>query len=236
MGETRAVVLLSGGLDSATTLAWAKARGWRCWALTVDYGQRHAAELACAGAQAEAQGVEAHRVVKLEFDFGESSVLTRREAAVPNATDPADIGGTIPPTYVPARNTILLSLALAWAEILRADAILLGANAVDYSGYPDCRPEYLAAYERMALLATKHGLENGGPRLATPLIDSKKSEIIRLSSDLGVDLGRTFSCYDPSPDGRPCTRCEACVLRARGFEEAGLADPLLRPLSEERSE
>ena len=225
MGDRRAVVLLSGGLDSATTLGWAKREGYLCYALSVDYGQRHVCELELARLQARSQGVEEHRVVSLAFDFQGASSLTDATQKVPNPVDEQGIGGEIPSTYVPARNTLLLSMALAWAEILAADAILIGANAVDYSGYPDCRPEFLEAFEVMAQLATKMGLEEGRPRVLSPLLTMKKHEIIELSATLAVDLGDTISCYDPDRNGRPCGRCESCLLRARGFAAAGRKDP-----------
>ena len=228
MSERRAVVLLSGGLDSATTLAWAKREGYLCYALSVDYGQRHLRELELARLQARSQSVVEHRVVSLAFDFQGASTLTDATQKVPNPVDEQNIGGEIPSTYVPARNTLLLSMALAWAEILGAEAILIGANAVDYSGYPDCRPEFLEAFEVMAQLATKMGLEDGRPKILSPLLAMKKHEIIELSVVLGVDLASTLSCYDPDAGGRPCNRCESCLLRARGFAAAGQKDPSLK--------
>ena len=217
----RAVVLLSGGLDSATTLAIAREQGFACYCLSIDYGQRHRAELAAAARVAAAQGAAEHRVVKLDLtDFG-GSALTDKNIAVP--VDGVQPG--IPVTYVPARNTIMLSLALAWAEVLGAQDIFFGANAVDYSGYPDCRPEYMRAFETMANLATKAAVEGKRLTLHTPIIDLSKAEIIKRGSALGVDYALTVSCYQASDDGRACGRCDSCRLRRGGFEAAGLPDP-----------
>lgn len=221
----RAVVLLSGGLDSATALAIARAEGFECHALTVDYGQRHAVEREAAGRVAKALGAREHLVIQVDLRRFGGSALTA-DIAVPKGRAPAAMAG-IPVTYVPARNTVFLSLALAWAETLGAEDLFIGVNALDYSGYPDCRPEYIAAFERMANLATKAGVEGRSRfRVHAPLIALGKAEIVRRAHDLGVDLGLTWSCYDPQPGPRPCGACDACVLRRKGFEEAGLADPL----------
>ena len=217
----RAVVLLSGGLDSATAAAMAKREGWELFALTLKYGQVHQAELRAARRVAESLGVSRH--VELEVDlkaFGGSSLTG--EGTIPKD----DLGHAgIPSTYVPARNTVFLSLALAWAEVLDAERIVIGVNAVDYSGYPDCRPEFIAAFEYLASLATKAGVEGRPLRLFTPLQHLTKAGIIRLGKELGVDYSLTHSCYDPGPDDRPCGHCDSCLLRARGFAEAGVQDP-----------
>jgi len=217
----RAVVLLSGGLDSATAAAMAKREGCELFALTMKYGQVHQAELQAARRVAEALGVSRH--VELEVDlkaFGGSSLVG--EGSIPK--DDLDAPG-IPSTYVPARNTVFLSLALAWAEVLDAERIVIGVNALDYSGYPDCRPEFIAAFEYLASLATKAGVEGRPLRLYAPLQHLTKAGIIRLGTELGVDYSLTHSCYDPRPDGRPCGHCDSCLLRARGFAEAGVPDP-----------
>lgn len=217
-----AVCLLSGGLDSSACLAAARREGFRCYALTIDYGQRHRAELEAAARVARSLGAEAHRVLRLDLRAFGGSALTAEIAVPKDALAPG-----IPVTYVPARNTIFLSLALAWAETLGAEDIFLGVNAVDYSGYPDCRPEFLRAYEEMANLATKAGVEGRQRlRLRAPLLELSKAEIVRLAVELGVDLSLTHSCYDPLAGGRPCGHCDACLLRRRGFAEAGVADPL----------
>jgi 7-cyano-7-deazaguanine synthase len=220
-------VLLSGGLDSTTTLAVAKAEGFAPYAMSFRYGQRHAVELESARRVARALGVAGHVVVDIDLRAFGGSALTA-DLAVPKGRSTAEMGEGIPVTYVPARNTIFLSFALAWAEVLGAQDVYLGVNALDYSGYPDCRPEYLAAYEAMANLATKSGVE-GRQRLHihAPLIALSKAEIIRRGLALGVDYGLTSSCYDPGPDGRPCGACDSCQLRARGFAAAGVPDPLL---------
>ncbi|OGA41902.1 MAG: 7-cyano-7-deazaguanine synthase QueC [Betaproteobacteria bacterium RIFCSPLOWO2_12_FULL_62_13] len=215
-----AVVLLSGGLDSATTLAIARSLGFDCHCLTVDYGQRHRAELGAAGRVARALGASAQRVVKLDLATFGGSALTDSSIAVPEA--PAQ---GIPVTYVPARNTIMLSLALAWAEVLGAQDIFFGANAIDYSGYPDCRPEYMRAFETMANLATKAAVEGKRLTLHTPIIAFTKAEIVRRGMALGVDYALTVSCYQASEQGLACGRCDACRLRRAGFEAAGIADP-----------
>ena len=222
-----AVVLLSGGLDSATVLAIAKADGFRTYALTLAYGQRHAAEIAAAKRIAERNGVERHVVLDLDLTVFGGSALTAG-IAVPKGRTRAAMEASIPVTYVPARNTIFLSLALAFAETLGALDIFIGVNAVDYSGYPDCRPEYIRAFEAMARLATKSAVESGkGVRLHAPLISLSKAEIIRRGLRLGVDFGATVSCYDPGPRGEPCRACDACGIRAEGFAEAGLGDPAI---------
>ena len=215
-----AVVLLSGGLDSATVLAIAREDGWRCHALSVDYGQRHRAELVAAARIAAALGAEEHRVARIDLAMFGGSALTDPAIAVPSQPTQG-----IPVTYVPARNTIFLSLALAYAEVSDADAIFTGVNAVDYSGYPDCRPEYLVAYERMANLATRRAVEGAPIRLLAPIVRMGKGEIIERGVALGVDYALTVSCYSADDDGRACGRCEACRLRREGFAVAGLADP-----------
>jgi 7-cyano-7-deazaguanine synthase len=221
----KAVLLLSGGLDSYTAGAIAARDGWELYALTVRYGQRHARELGAARAVAAALGVRAH--VEIDVDlarFGGSALTGAMEVPKDRVFD----AGGIPSTYVPARNTVFLALALAWAEALGARDIVIGVNALDYSGYPDCRPEYIAAFEHLAALATKAGAEGARFRIHTPLIQLSKAEIIRRGLAFGLDYGLTHSCYDPGPDGRPCGGCDSCVLRARGFAEAGASDPLLR--------
>ena len=226
-GLPRAVVLLSGGLDSATALAVAKAEGFAPYAMSFRYGQRHAVELDSARRVAQAQGVAGHVVVDIDLRAIGGSALTA-DLPVPKGRSPGERGEGIPVTYVPARNTIFLSFALAWAEVLGAADLYIGVNALDYSGYPDCRPEYVAAFEAMASLATKAGVE-GRQRLTVhaPLLALTKADIIRKGHSLGVDYGLTSSCYDPGPDGRPCGACDSCLLRAKGFAEAGVADPLL---------
>lgn len=217
-----AVCLLSGGLDSSTCLAVARRNGFRCYALTIDYGQRHRTELDAAARVAASLGVAAHQVIRLDLRAFGGSALTA-DIAVPKDS----LAPGIPVTYVPARNTIFLSLALAWAETLGAQDIFLGVNAIDYSGYPDCRPEFLRAYEEMANLATKAGVEGRQRlRIQAPLLELSKAQIVRLAVDLGLDLALTHSCYDPVEGGRPCGHCDSCLLRRRGFAEAGLADPL----------
>lgn len=226
---TRAVVLLSGGLDSATTLAVARAEGFETYALSVRYGQRHEAELAAAARVAAALGASRHLVVDVDLGAIGGSALTG-ELEVPKDVPLAEIGAEIPVTYVPARNTVFLSLALGWAEVLEAEDVFLGVTAVDYSGYPDCRPEYIQAFETMANLATKAAVADGRRlRIQTPLIDLDKAAIVRLGTGLGVDYGLTSSCYDPAADGSPCGRCDACLLRREGFRQAGLDDPLRYP-------
>ncbi len=219
-----AVVLLSGGLDSAVTLAIAKEMGFAPYAISFRYGQRHEVELECARVVAERAGVIEHCVVDVDLGAIGGSALTS-DLAVPKGRSPTDMSGSIPVTYVPARNTIFLSLALGWAEVLGARDIFIGVNAIDYSGYPDCRPEYVAAFENMASLATKAGVEGAGLKIHAPLITQSKAEIIRRGLDLGVDLGLTSTCYDPSPDGLACGQCDACRLRLAGFAEHGRPDP-----------
>lgn len=218
----KAVCLLSGGLDSSTCLALARRQGYDCHALSFDYGQRHRVELQAAARVAAALGAAAHRVIRIGT-FG-GSALTG-DAEVPKARSLEEIGRGIPATYVPARNTIFLSFALAWAEVLEAADIFIGVNALDYSGYPDCRPEYIEAFERMANLATKAGVEGHTRiRIHAPLISMTKADIVRLGHDLGLDFSLTHSCYDPDPQGRACGRCDSCLLRRKGFEEAGIED------------
>lgn len=224
---TKAVILLSGGLDSATTLAIAQAGGYAPYALSFRYGQRHQAELECAARIARATGVVEHLVLDIDLRRFGGSALTS-DLAVPKDRGLDVPEGDIPVTYVPARNSVFLSLALAWAEALGTGDIFIGVNALDYSGYPDCRPEYLAAYERMANLATRMGTEgHQAIILHTPLIRLTKARIIRKGLALGVDYALTSSCYDPGAEGHPCRRCDACQLRAKGFAEAGIPDPLL---------
>ncbi len=218
--DKKAVVLLSGGLDSATTLAIAHSEGRNCHCLTVDYGQRHKAELTAAARVAKALGAAGHRLIALDLTQFGGSALTDRSIAVPETP-----GEGIPVTYVPARNTIFLALALAWAEVLEAREIWFGANAVDYSGYPDCRPEYMRAFEALAGLATKAGVEGKGFKLQTPVITLSKAEIIRRGGELGVDYAQTVSCYQAGVQGEACGRCDACRLRSAGFAAAGVPDP-----------
>ena len=220
----RAVVLLSGGLDSYTAAAIVKSQGFTLLALTIGYGQRHARELESARAVARALGVGRHLELHVDLRAIGGSALTSDEAVPHNRR--LDAAG-IPSTYVPARNTIFLSLALGWAEVLGAYDIVAGVNALDYSGYPDCRPEFIAAFEQVANLGTRAGVEGARFRVHTPLIALGKSDIIRRGLELGLDYGLTHSCYDPAPAGRPCGTCDSCVLRARGFREAGVPDPLL---------
>jgi 7-cyano-7-deazaguanine synthase len=222
----RGVVLLSGGLDSATTLAIARANGDEVYALSIDYGQRHRRELECAAAQARLQGAVEHRTVKLDLRAIGGSALTGR-VDVPKDRSVDAMGHGIPITYVPARNTILLGLSLGYAEVVGAFDIYFGANAVDYSGYPDCRPEFLEQFERLANVATKAAVEGKGSfRLHAPLLRLSKAEIIQLGTRLGIDYGQTHSCYDPDAEGRACGRCDSCQLRLKGFAEAGLKDPI----------
>jgi 7-cyano-7-deazaguanine synthase len=220
----KAVCLLSGGLDSSTCLALAQREGYECYALSFDYGQRHRVELDAAARVAQALGAVRHVVAHIDLRQIGHSALTS-DAAVPKGRSAEDMSRGIPVTYVPARNTIFLSFALAWAEVLEAPHIFIGVNALDYSGYPDCRPEFIEAFARMANLATKAGVEGGlRVQIHTPLIALTKAEIVKLGRDLGLDFSLTHSCYDPSPDGRPCGQCDSCVLRRKGFEEAGIAD------------
>jgi len=220
----KAICLLSGGLDSATCLALARREGFACYALSFDYGQRHSVELEAAARVARSLGAERHQVVEIGLDKFGGSALTA-DIAVPKARSLEAMSEAIPLTYVPARNTIFLSLALAWAEVLESSDIFIGVNALDYSGYPDCRPEFIEAYERMANLATKAGVEGRTRlRIHTPLIRLSKAEIIRLAAELGVPFALTHSCYDPCPDGSPCGECDACLLRRKGFAEVGIED------------
>jgi 7-cyano-7-deazaguanine synthase len=225
MEQRPAVVLLSGGLDSATVLAVARRDGFRCHALTVAYGQRHAAELAAAAHVAAAGGAAEHRTVHLDLRGFGGSALTAG-ADIPKDRTPEEMSAGIPVTYVPARNTVFLALALAWAEVLGSFDLFMGVNVLDNPGYPDCRPEFLAAFGRLADLATRAGVEGRGRfHIHAPLVTLTKAEIIRLGASLGVDYALTHSCYDPTPDGAACGRCDACRLRRDGFRDAGVPDP-----------
>ena len=227
MSDQPAVILLSGGLDSTTVLAIAKSEGFRPYALSFRYGQRHEVELAAARRVADAMGAVGHVVADIDLRAFGGSALTA-DIDVPHHQSVEDLGEGIPVTYVPARNTIFLSFALAWAETLEASDVFIGVNALDYSGYPDCRPEYIAAYESMANLATKAGVEGRQHlRIHTPLIDLTKAQIIQRGVELGVDYGLTHSCYDPDGEGRPCGTCDSCLLRQKGFAEVGMEDPTL---------
>jgi 7-cyano-7-deazaguanine synthase len=220
-----AVVLVSGGVDSATVLAIAQDDGFDCYALSFDYGQRHRVELEAAAAVARALNAREHRIAHIDLRALGGSALTD-DIDVPKDRVVGEMTGDIPVTYVPARNTIFLSFALGWAEVLGAADIFIGVNAVDYSGYPDCRPEYVQAFETMANLATRLGVQGTRTRIHTPLIDLTKPQIIKLGTELGVDYSMTFSCYDPLPDtGQPCGHCDSCLIRAAGFQAAGLPDP-----------
>jgi 7-cyano-7-deazaguanine synthase len=225
--ESRAVVLLSGGLDSYTAAAVAKRDGFTLFALSINYGQRHSQELEASRTVARSLGVAQHLELNLDLTRIGGSSLTSSTIDVPKdqPIDPTKI----PSTYVPARNTIFLSLALGWAEVVGASAIFIGVNALDYSGYPDCRPEFIRAFEQLALLATKAGVEGRALTVHTPLIELSKAEIVRLGLSLGLDYGLTHSCYDPVDGGRPCGHCDSCRLRAAGFAEAGATDPLIQP-------
>ena len=216
----KAIVLLSGGLDSATVLAIARGDGFTCHALSIDYGQRHGAELAAARRVAAALGAVEHKIIPIALDTFGGSALTDRRIAVPEQETTG-----IPVTYVPARNTVFLALALGWAEVIGARDLFIGANALDYSGYPDCRPEYVAAFERLANLATKAGVEGERFQVHAPLMAMTKAEIIRAGARLGVDYAMTVSCYQADDEGRACGRCDSCRLRAKGFAEAGIPDP-----------
>jgi 7-cyano-7-deazaguanine synthase len=226
MPHRRAVVLLSGGLDSATTLAIATREGFECFALSFDYGQRHAVELESARRVARALGTARHVVARIDLRAFGGSALTG-DLAVPKDRDEAAMAADIPVTYVPARNTILLAYALGWAEVLEARDIFIGVNALDYSGYPDCRPEFIAAFEQVANLGTRAGVEGRRFTLHAPLLALTKNQIIARGLELGVDYGMTVSCYDPASDGMPCGRCDACRLRAKGFAELGIRDPAI---------
>jgi 7-cyano-7-deazaguanine synthase len=216
----KAVVLLSGGLDSATVLAMARHQGYDCYALSLDYGQRHRAELVAARRVAEATGVQEHKILPLSLDAIGGSALTDRSIDVPAAG-----GEGIPVTYVPARNTVFLALALGWAEVIGSSDLFVGVNAVDYSGYPDCRPAFIAAFEQLANLATKAGVEGEGIRIHAPLIEMSKAEIIKTGAGLDVDYGLTVSCYQADEQGTACGVCDSCQLRAEGFRVAGVTDP-----------
>lgn len=225
-GSKKAVVLLSGGLDSATCLALAKAEGFMCHALTFSYGQRHALELDAARRVARALQAEQHLILDLDLGAFGGSALTA-DIPVPKGRLPQEMERQVPVTYVPARNTVFLSLALAWSESLNCTDIFIGVNALDYSGYPDCRPEFIAAFENLARLATRLGTEkNVTFKMHTPLIEMTKAQIIRTGTSLGVDYGLTHSCYDPEPGGLACGQCDSCLLRRKGFKEAGMDDPL----------
>src|SRR5437660_8873424 len=221
----RAVVLLSGGIDSTTTLAIAIAEGYDVHALSVDYGQRHQIDTEAARRVADSLGAKEHRMAKIDLRVFGHSALTA-DIDVPKRRSEKEIAHGIPITYVPARNTIFLSYALAWAEVIGADDIFLGVNAIDYSGYPDCRPEFIEAFETLANLGTKAGVEGRRFQIHTPLIKFSKAEIIRKAMELGVDLSLTHSCYDPSPEGLACGECDSCLLRLKGFREAGRKDPI----------
>jgi 7-cyano-7-deazaguanine synthase len=220
----KAICLLSGGLDSSTCLALARREGFACYALSFDYGQRHKFELEAAARIAAHCGVTRHLVLETGLDVFGGSALTA-DIAVPKARSAGEMAHGIPITYVPARNTIFLSFALAWAEVLESSDIFIGVNALDYSGYPDCRPEFIEAYQRMANLATKAGVEGRTRlRIHTPLLSLSKAQIVQLAQELHVPFGLTHSCYDPGADGSPCGQCDACLLRRKGFEEAGIED------------
>ncbi|HVP47213.1 MAG TPA: 7-cyano-7-deazaguanine synthase QueC [Bryobacteraceae bacterium] len=225
-GGFKAVCLLSGGLDSSVCLALARSQGFECYALSFDYGQRHRVELESAKRVAQSLGVAQHLVVPIDLRVFGGSALTSN-LAVPKGRSPDEMTAEIPITYVPARNTVFLSLALAWAEVLGSANIFIGVNALDYSGYPDCRPEFIEAFEYLANLATKAGVEGRmGLKIHTPLIRLSKAEIVKLGVQLGLDFSLTHSCYDPDEAGRPCGQCDSCLLRRKGFEEAGVKDPL----------
>ena len=226
MRSKRAICLLSGGLDSATCLAIARQQGFACYCLSFDYGQRHRIELEAARRIAQQLGAKEHRVVKMDLRVFGGSALTS-DLAVPKDRSGSEMTDEIPITYVPARNTIFLAFALAYAEVAEAQNIFIGVNAIDYSGYPDCRPEFIQAFEAVANLATRASVEGRMKfRIQTPLIKMSKAEIIRSAVALGVDLRSTHSCYDPNESGRPCGRCDSCMLRRKGFEEAGIPDPV----------
>jgi len=220
-----AVVLLSGGLDSATTLAIARSQGYETYALSFDYGQRHAREIDAAREIAKSLGTKDHRVVKIDNQIFGGSALAD-DVDVPKSRSEKEIGAGIPITYVPARNTVFLAHALAWAETIPAGHIFIGANAIDYSGYPDCRPEFIALFETLANVATKSGVEGARLQIHAPLIQMSKADIVRKAVELDVDLALTHSCYDPTPDGRACGECDSCQLRLKGFREAGVRDPI----------
>lgn len=226
--SNRAVILLSGGLDSATCLAIAKSQGFEPYAISFRYGQRHRIELERASAVSRHLGAKDHIIIDIDLAKLGGSALTDQNIAVPKHQSVDQIGSEIPLTYVPARNTVFLSYALAWAEVLESKDIFIGVNALDYSGYPDCRPDYIAAFEKMANLATKRGVEGNHLTIHAPLIQLTKAQIIERGLALGVDYSLTISCYDPSEDGTPCGRCDSCLLRAKGFSEIGSVDPALK--------
>ncbi len=219
-GSKKAVVLLSGGLDSVTALAIAQEQGYECYALSFRYGQRHEAEVAASQRIAQTMKVSCHHVFDLDLSIFDNSALTNHDLAVPTS-----LSDDIPITYVPARNTIFLSVALGWAEVLSAEAIFIGVNAVDYSGYPDCRPEFIQAFQQLCNVATKAGVEAQGVTVMTPLIDMTKAQIIAQGMQLGVDYSQTVSCYQATPDGLACGQCDSCQLRRQGFYDAGIEDP-----------
>ena len=221
----RAIVLLSGGIESTTTLAIAIAEGYEAYALSFDYGQRHQIETEAARRVADSLGVKEHRIAKIDMRIFGGSALTD-DIDVPKKRSEAEIGHGIPLTYVPARNTIFLAYALAWAEVVPANDIFIGINEIDYSGYPDCRPEFIEAFETLASLGTKAGVQGRHFQIHTPLIKFSKAKIIRKAVELGVDLSLTHSCYDPSPEGLACAECDSCLLRLKGFREAGVKDPV----------
>lgn len=225
----RAICLLSGGLDSSTCLAIARREGFECYCLSFDYGQRQVTELRAAARIAEQLGAKEHRIARIDLRIFGGSALTS-DIEVPKNRAAQEMGNGIPATYVPARNTIFLSFALAYAEVVQSSAIFIGVNALDYSGYPDCRPEFIEAFQRMANLATKAGVEGTTKiEIRTPLLRMSKADIVRKAVELGVDLNLTHTCYDPDANGRACGKCDACLLRRKGFEEAGILDPLLAP-------
>lgn len=229
MPKAPAICLLSGGLDSSTVLAIAKDQGYNCFCLAFDYGQRHAIEIEAARKVAADLGAKELRVVKIDLRAFGGSALTA-DIDVPKDRNETAMASSIPITYVPARNTIFLAFALAYAEVSHASDIFIGVNAIDYSGYPDCRPEFIHAFEALANLATKSGVEGGSRfRIHTPLIRMTKADIVRKALSLGVDLSLTHSCYDPTPGGQPCGKCDSCILRQKGFEEAGVIDPVRSP-------
>ena len=221
----RAVVLLSGGIDSTTALAIAIAEGYETYALSFEYGQRHQVETEAAQRVANSLGAKEHRVAKIDLRIFGGSALTD-DIAVPKRRSETEIAHRIPITYVPARNTVFLAYALAWAEVIPADDIFIGVNAIDYSGYPDCRPEFIEAFENLAKIGTKAGVEGRHFQIHTPLIKLSKADIIRKAIHLGVDLSLTHSCYDPTPEGLACGKCDSCLLRLKGFREAGITDPI----------
>jgi len=226
MDSPKAVCLLSGGLDSSTCLGIARRDGYECYALSFDYGQRHRIELEAAARVAKFFGAKEHRTARVDLRAFGGSALTD-DIAVPKRGSAAEIAADIPITYVPARNTIFLAFGMAWAEVLECSDIFIGVNAIDYSGYPDCRPEFIGAFERMANLATKTGVEGRTQlRIRTPLAQLGKADIVRLAADVGLDFALTHSCYDPDPAGRSCGHCDSCLLRRKGFQEAGIRDPL----------